>query len=650
MARIEPEASDFQMTTVNALRLNASHGLWQYPFSLPPGLYNNSKKDYTAEADSLESESDRRMRHTRWPRARLHTNRSRALAYRFFNSCQEGRKRVDPVLPLLCHHDKRPKRAYTTESGSMNPPNPQTLCLLDDILREIYFAVAEQEPPHTPEVIRRYLSDTQTPRPPLGWIRLTHLSRQWREVGIDTPTLWARAVCIYESDDAVNTIRQRARGCPYTIQLERDYATKRRCEMATQFLDRVAHLSYTRKFYKWHWAAKISGKELPLLRSLNLESTDEDADIVFEPLVAPDLRMCALDLDLPLIAPNLLHLSYIGTPKMTFPTLLARLATFTNLVQLTITSVPDADGRESSSDPVHLPFLRYLNFSSTTYTRDADLLRHLRFPVSTSMFLGAGYGRDSFSQDECQYLVDSITAQLRHPSRNTLRIVPDPACHHCIQILAPDKPMPVYGVAPIDVYAVDGITIEPKGTPLYDMLGPITAIVGANITTLVIQISHLDNTYRLATVLLAPLRNVTELHLSGRSSGILPALAPLRVHSPAGSSLTMALPSLKTLIVNPGDDLKLCDGEVPWMHHWDTIIECRHEPEIGAGWLDHLPPVLLERAQAGSPLMRLVIVGSSDCQGIVNKSKRETCARVDGSTLVALRECMRDAVFVDERA
>ncbi|KZV63264.1 hypothetical protein PENSPDRAFT_738890, partial [Peniophora sp. CONT] len=86
--------------------------------------------------------------------------------------------------------------------------------LLDDVLREIYFYAALREQPRPYQVPSS--SDTSSDGytldidNSLGWIRLTHVSRQWRAVGLNIPQLWAGVVCIYESIHAVETVLQRA--------------------------------------------------------------------------------------------------------------------------------------------------------------------------------------------------------------------------------------------------------------------------------------------------------------------------------------------------------------------------------------------------------------------------------------------------------
>jgi len=57
-----------------------------------------------------------------------------------------------------------------------------------DILLEIFFFVVVQERPWPPPV---YPMESGVEGPLLGWIRLSHVCREWRYLCLNTPSLWA---------------------------------------------------------------------------------------------------------------------------------------------------------------------------------------------------------------------------------------------------------------------------------------------------------------------------------------------------------------------------------------------------------------------------------------------------------------------------
>ncbi|KZV70282.1 hypothetical protein PENSPDRAFT_752720 [Peniophora sp. CONT] len=522
--------------------------------------------------------------------------------------------------------------------------------LVDDIIRELYLLVALQEPPYAPAS-----SDRTPPRrsskrgPPLGWIRLTHVSRQWRAVGLNVATLWANIICVYESNDAANAALMRARNCPYTIELLEKKATKRRCDIAAQALTRVGSLSYIpeyRNTYEWPWVAHLSGKELPTLRSLRLYSSNKNLGAIRQPLVALNLQSCSLSVDFPFVAPDLRVLAYDGTTRITLSRLLTRIAGFPNLVELFLGTVPLPDITDHDTIPkgrIQLPALQYLHCCGDNFTCISNFIQHLDLPSNTAMFVTDGDDEDGETRGACRALVHSLAPQLVHSSRTTLRIAPNPVGQPMVQVHSPGNPVSIYGPREIDTHTVDGIVIDSGPTPLYCMLSPLCTIVGGHVTAIFFKALNIPWSKKM-TATLSPLRAVVELHIWGRSRGILAALAPRG----SASSPDISLPSLKTLVVNVGDDPEPCDGEV-WDAERDEIVACRHNSdEFGAGWLAGLIPILQARARAGSPIKRLKITGPLDCRSVLNKTQKETCARVAITDIQALRGCVTE--LLDERA
>lgn len=83
-----------------------------------------------------------------------------------------------------------------------------------DIISLLFDQAATLEPPDP------HLYPLRKDRGPrLGWIRLTHVCHDWREVGLGLPLLWAAIVTTFPDPSIADELLARARGCPITIDL-----------------------------------------------------------------------------------------------------------------------------------------------------------------------------------------------------------------------------------------------------------------------------------------------------------------------------------------------------------------------------------------------------------------------------------------------
>ena len=91
--------------------------------------------------------------------------------------------------------------------------------LSDDVLRELFDTVADIDPPRTSF---HDDDDSDTEDGSLGWIRMTHVCRRWRRIGLDMSVLWARIICMFPA--GVKTIAQRTKATPLTLHFRDDGA------------------------------------------------------------------------------------------------------------------------------------------------------------------------------------------------------------------------------------------------------------------------------------------------------------------------------------------------------------------------------------------------------------------------------------------
>ncbi|VDC02091.1 unnamed protein product [Peniophora sp. CBMAI 1063] len=85
-----------------------------------------------------------------------------------------------------------------------------------DIIKVIFDHAAAIDPPQRSPPHRSFYSYTPST---LGWITLTHVCANWRNVGLSMPTLWAAIAAVFLNTSAVNTFLARAGSCPLTIDL-----------------------------------------------------------------------------------------------------------------------------------------------------------------------------------------------------------------------------------------------------------------------------------------------------------------------------------------------------------------------------------------------------------------------------------------------
>lgn len=138
-----------------------------------------------------------------------------------------------------------------------------------DVLREIFLFIRD--------------SDPVTLEDKLWWIpQVTHICKRWREVGLNHTVLWADGVCDLVSQDATDTILERARNAPLKFYQRR----WRRAGFGNQFITRITpyqlslaikHISSVDTLFHadpYDWSSVFSGKTLPRLRALGIRGRD----------------------------------------------------------------------------------------------------------------------------------------------------------------------------------------------------------------------------------------------------------------------------------------------------------------------------------------------------------------------------------------
>ncbi|KZV64215.1 hypothetical protein PENSPDRAFT_656752 [Peniophora sp. CONT] len=338
------------------------------------------------------------------------------------------------------------------------------LCRLpDDIISELFDILAVIECPRLPTFGPLY----PHPRPEawklLGWIRLTHVCRRFREVGLRRSALWGRVVIVFPS--AFDTLLARSRSAPLSLRLDKGVLQG---ETLNAILPNHVHRAveigdadYSTVIRGWkgselakrhprrEWGNILAGRTMPLLTSLRLigwrDFKNSEAVNAEAPFVAPVLRHYTADRFIPFTAPSLRDLR-LNDPRMKWTHYIDILETCPLLVNLYIhgglwSTLDEKDALRQREAWMEEPELesaltRLINTSRSRMVRMAHLrkmhvdggfetyllLRHLSIPAKATLSV-AMYDRVARFRAFAPLIMD----QLRRPNWNVLAIlgIPD---------------------------------------------------------------------------------------------------------------------------------------------------------------------------------------------------------------------------------
>ncbi|VDB99182.1 unnamed protein product [Peniophora sp. CBMAI 1063] len=152
----------------------------------------------------------------------------------------------------------------------------------------------------------------------LGWIRLTHVNRLWRSVGVDWPRLWTRDYGTLASHDASSAFRVRARGLPLTVSIPHPPQGRHEDVLIHAVSNGIRTIeTLNLKSRSYMWSSLIAGKRLPEMHVLDIDDSASRVGAVYKlhPTVhAPKLTHATLVGCRPflLVAPSLVSLTLTG--------------------------------------------------------------------------------------------------------------------------------------------------------------------------------------------------------------------------------------------------------------------------------------------------------------------------------------------------
>ncbi|VDC04189.1 unnamed protein product [Peniophora sp. CBMAI 1063] len=329
------------------------------------------------------------------------------------------------------------------------------LSLPDDILSELFDVLAQLDPPRSTPAL---LSSRSRPESwkLLGWIKLTHVSRYLREIGLRRATLWARDVTVFPA--ALNILLERSRDAPLTLRLD---GPGLRSDAVTTVIQ--AQLHRTRELYdqdtariierdqggalvsrqpRRDWESILAGRAMPSLEFVSFSGwhTGKSSDPVNieKPFIAPALRSYMMHKFLPFSAPSLRELALYDR-RLKWTHYLDIIEACPLLTHVTIigglwSTLGEEDviqqGREGMEESELETALGSLIASSGSRTIAMGhlkrmhieggfeayiLLHHLSLPSSAAVNVAA-YDRTS----RFRGFASLLEAQLRHPTRDVL--------------------------------------------------------------------------------------------------------------------------------------------------------------------------------------------------------------------------------------
>ncbi|VDB95375.1 unnamed protein product [Peniophora sp. CBMAI 1063] len=142
----------------------------------------------------------------------------------------------------------------------------------------------------------------------LGFIKASHICRQWRRILLSLPSLWSRHVFTFPQPVAVHAILERTRAAP--LRMDRLYLRPQSFELLHEVLPRTATLDLSTQR-----SALTLDAFTDVVRSLCTEPVPQltHAKIVYEPLNGALLFNSGASSQPPMSAPRLQHLTLINT-------------------------------------------------------------------------------------------------------------------------------------------------------------------------------------------------------------------------------------------------------------------------------------------------------------------------------------------------
>jgi hypothetical protein len=290
-----------------------------------------------------------------------------------------------------------------------------------EILAQVFHLLVLAEPP-------RSLSGERG----LGWIRVTHVCRHWRQIALDDSSLWAKICCIRTNTKWISEMLARAKNAP--LDIEFNLLTRSSPEA---FLMIPPHIFHTRQLrlhglslLHFDSVREIYSREAPALEHFDLVAA-------YSPLPFPDLggnmlfkgrspRLRTFSLSQVVISWSIIPRGQLTQLKITCPNedvdspgdLNQLIDLLVNCPALEILALESCLPSQLTEFPhgrtVHLSNLSRLRLCGST-SRIMNMLRMLKLPSSTTFHLNCRSKITSIHNDEEGPLLAVISAHFQSP-------------------------------------------------------------------------------------------------------------------------------------------------------------------------------------------------------------------------------------------
>ncbi|VDC06617.1 unnamed protein product [Peniophora sp. CBMAI 1063] len=452
--------------------------------------------------------------------------------------------------------------------------------------------------------------------PTLGWIRYTHVCKEWRNIGLSMPGLWGDIFPIFPF--AAETVLARSREQPLSMDMDlvgfieyprilRPDHIRTFFDLAQQNIQRARVLTVNHRhdhFTDWDITPAL-GAQLPFLEVLRFSRDRTSARASGLTLSAPALTHAILGTFIPFSAPSLRFLQLYDLSIKLQPDVLADVLRATPLLEELKLGwvIPErlSVAPNEAYPPVHLPRLVAAHFEGPPLSLAFAGL--LRIPLDAELKLRIT--KEHVGGGAILPLLDALAPHLQNPSIDRISFDPDYDVEVCLASSS--------STASTDMERTRRFFIKLSHRSTYDstLRGPlhflsqiIRRMEAGNVTFLHAHPfaegrrgSQTDLAYYVSQAerVLQQLTVMTTLSL---------AWLPVR-HQPFLSALGANKDLVETLVVRSDDMLIAYDSPHP-MSGSRTLVTAAES--VQTRWKE-VVDTLERRASVGSPLKRLILGG-----------------------------------------
>ncbi|TFK67949.1 hypothetical protein BDN72DRAFT_842442 [Pluteus cervinus] len=226
---------------------------------------------------------------------------------------------------------------------------------------------------------------------PFGWQIAIRVSQRWRNVALESPSLWAHISSVYPKRITEELLKL-SKAVPLTMQ----WHMVRGTQLVDAALVRARELVLTVDTCPWSTVWSTLSSPAPLLECLKISTDTRPSPVLSNCTFAgttPRLRRleltgCSVDVTSTLLTHlTTLYLCY-PSPRMSITELLRVLRGLQGLASLSLYSVlrANADTFYTNSDKVTLPNLKSIVIDGHSLSQDLNLLSHLSIPKQSTLY------------------------------------------------------------------------------------------------------------------------------------------------------------------------------------------------------------------------------------------------------------------------